>query len=217
LGHVDGDNFVASDATGRNTLFTISLKEVEDLAAAAGCDTVLLGCGSALAGTPIGVNKPFNPVDAVGRLNKALMADNYLDFVRTLSNEDMGLVFTDTAFDRTTRKMEAEVYAREQGDREPVIREKNLAGRVGMVFGIGSSGISGSGGNDNNNGGSAVGGNGTNSGGSNANNSGGSAPNGGSQIPSQSNGGSNWLYPILGVVLVIFIVFVLLARRARSA
>jgi hypothetical protein len=149
LGHVEGENFVATDVTGKSTLFTLSLAEVERMAETAKCDVVMLGCSSALAGTPVGVKKPFNPVDAVSRLDKALKADTYLDFVRTLSNEDIGLVFDESAFDRTTKRVEADVYAREPSESEQIVRARNLAGRVGIVLGIVASGGSGfSGGNN---------------------------------------------------------------------
>jgi hypothetical protein len=144
LGHVEGENFVATDAAGKNTLFTLSLTEIEQMAVTAGCDAIMLGCSSALAGTSVGVNKPFNPVDAVGRLAKALNASNYLEFVRTLSNEDMGLVFTDSAFDQSTKRVDAEVYTREAGRSEPVVRDGNVAGRVALVLAIAVAGTAGS-------------------------------------------------------------------------
>jgi hypothetical protein len=225
LGHVEGEKFVATDATGKTTQFTLSLAEVEQMAATAGCDVVMLGCSSALAGTPVGVNKPFNPVDAVGRLDKALKAVNYLEFVRTLSNEDMGLVFADTAFDRTTKRIEAEVYVRESGKSEPVVRDRNLAGRVGIVFGIAAIGGGGFGGgeDDKRNGGSGGGeddkrngGSGGGEGGSGGTKSGGpTAPGPTNQAANPPTEGNMWLYVILGVFLVIVIGWAMI--RSRTA
>jgi hypothetical protein len=151
LGHVEENDFVATDATGR-VVFRMLLAGAERLAEEAGCDAILLGCSSAAAGTPIGVDKPFNPAEAVQRLSKALGATNYLDFVRTLANEDMGLVFAETAFDRTTKRLQADVYARKAGTTEPVIQKQNLAGSLILAFGIAATGGIGggasSGGND---------------------------------------------------------------------
>ena len=218
LGHVEGENFVATDATGKNTLFSLALTEVEQMASSAGCDAVMLGCSSALAGTPVGVNKPFNPVDAVGRLDKALKAESYLDFVRTLSDDDMGLVFTDAAFDRTTKRIEAEVYAREPSKSGPIVRDSNLAGRVGIVFGIASSAGGGSNGGDGGDDDKRNGGRGGNGGGGGA----GAAGLGGSttpaparQVAAPQTDGSTWLYVLTGIVLVVVVGWII--NRSRTA
>ena len=154
LGHVDGDDFVVPDVNGV-FLFKVSPVEVEQMAEAAGCDAILLGCSSAKSGTPIGVDRPFNPKKAVERLSTALRQNNYFEFVQALVNKDMGLVFDGMAFDRTTRPanlpklIEADVYARKidtTTPRELVVRDRNLAGRMILVFAASGLGGGGSGG-----------------------------------------------------------------------
>jgi hypothetical protein len=115
LAHGEGGNFVAKDPTGKITLFELPLIEVEQMAKAAHCPVVMLSCNSAQAGPEVGVNKAFNPVEAVGRLENALNAKTYFDFFQTLANKDMPLVFADTAIDHTTKRIEAEVYSPESG------------------------------------------------------------------------------------------------------
>jgi hypothetical protein len=142
LGHVEGEDFVSADAKGKVGL-KVSLSRVDRMPEEAGCDAVLLGCSSARAGTPVGVDKPFNPVEAVQRLSKALSAKTYSEFVRTLANRDMGLVLAETAFDRAANRVDADVYAREASKSESLLRESNRVGRLVLAFGI-SSGMSGS-------------------------------------------------------------------------
>jgi hypothetical protein len=143
LGHVEGENFVAKDATGRTTLLDVPLAEVETMAEAHGCDVVFLGCNSARAETPVGVSQAFNPVDAVGRLVKALGARNYEEFAHRLTGADMSLVFSEAAFIRTKGKAVADAYANDTTTPEGRFRASNRVGKLLLVLGLAAAAGSG--------------------------------------------------------------------------
>jgi hypothetical protein len=133
LGHTDGGDFVATDDHGK-PLFKVALSDVERMAERDKCDLVLLACGSGRGEVQLGADRRFNPKLAVERLGKALAAKNYFDFVKTLANEDMGLVFDHSALARTDKLVRADVYAREAGTTEPVVLPGNRLGRLIMAF-----------------------------------------------------------------------------------
>jgi hypothetical protein len=144
VGHVEGDNIVARDVTGKKTLLEVGVGEVEKMAKEQKCDVIVLGCQSSDAGAPVGVRQPFNPVDAVRRFADALAAKDYEHFVRLLSSDDMNLVFGSTAFAGARSKVEADAFAKPADKREPRFGEADRVGRI--IFSLGAVAVLGGGG-----------------------------------------------------------------------
>ncbi|MBV9924560.1 MAG: hypothetical protein JOZ96_05910 [Acidobacteria bacterium] len=113
LGHIEGSSFVTRDAGGK-VAFTIPIAELESMAKKHNVTVFAFGCNSASATEGArGTLTAFNTVDAVGRFEQALSADNYLTFFDKLAGPEIFMLLDDSVLGAARERQALTVYARE--------------------------------------------------------------------------------------------------------
>ncbi|HEV2799703.1 MAG TPA: hypothetical protein VGW12_04355, partial [Pyrinomonadaceae bacterium] len=109
LGHVESNSFVVKDA-GNQAVFRIPIADLEAMAHKHDISIFALGCHSASSTDASGVINKFNTVDAINRFNKAMRADNYMNFFDRLAGDDIFMVLDNSVLGGARNRMALNVY-----------------------------------------------------------------------------------------------------------
>jgi hypothetical protein len=97
VGHIEEGNFITLNKAGQE-IFKVSLEEIENIQIENNLELIILGCKSALEGSPSGPLNKFNSIDILKRLKTTSKTESVEEFLDSLSFRTVHFVLDQTFF-----------------------------------------------------------------------------------------------------------------------